>query len=71
LLPSKNASGPWLFGLPYATALDAHLVVFIARLQDIGKGGIVPPALAAYANQAMAGPEWKSVMEGRRTMHGV
>jgi len=70
-LPSENVLGPWLFGLAYATALDAHLVVLIARLQDIGKGEIVPPELTAYADRAMEGPEWQSVMEGRRTMRVV
>ena len=71
--PSKaqnGATGPWLFGLTHPTALDAHLVVFIGRMRDVGREGLIPERLGAYADRAMAGPEWGDVMQGRRTMIG-
>ena len=60
-------AGPWLWGLSRPTALDAHLVAFIARLRDIGQGDNVPSDLSIYADTAMAGSEWNSTMQGRRT----
>ena len=63
----KEEQGPWLWGLTEPTALDAHLVAFIARLQDLGRGQVVPPGLKLYAESAKNGPEWKNVMQGRRT----
>lgn len=63
-----NASQtPWLFGLESPSALDAHLVVFIARMQDIGRGDVIPSALQNYGERAMNGPEWHEVMQGRHT----
>jgi glutathione S-transferase len=64
----KQEAGPWLFGRDQPTALDAHLVVFIARLQDLGRESLIPPALIKYAGAAMEKPEWQSTMAGRRTM---
>ena len=72
IVPSKqeqgSASGPWLFGLPSPSALDAHLVVFVARMRDVGRAGIIPDKVSEYADRAMARPEWQGVMEGRKTM---
>ncbi|KAK0247009.1 hypothetical protein B0A54_17911 [Friedmanniomyces endolithicus] len=63
-----NASQtPWLFGLERPSALDAHLLVFIARMQDIGRGDMIPEALKKYGEKAMNGPEWHEVMQGRHT----
>jgi hypothetical protein len=63
-----SSAGPWLFGLDKATALDAHLVVFVARLMDVGRGDIVPGPIKEYAETAMKGKEWESVMQGRSTI---
>ena len=60
--------GPWLFGSDRPSALDAHLVVFIARMQDVGKDDLIPDALQAYARTAFAMAEFKAVMGGRRTL---
>jgi hypothetical protein len=65
---SKGEKGKWLFGLQQATALDAHLIVFIARMRDVGKAAIIPEELGAYADRAMAEIEWQDVMKGRKTM---
>ncbi|TVY87385.1 hypothetical protein LAWI1_G005630 [Lachnellula willkommii] len=62
-------SGPWLFGLLVPTALDAHLVTFLARLRDLGRDELIPPSLRAYEDAAMETPEWRRVMNGRRTMY--
>ena len=57
----------WLFGLDRPTALDAHLVVFIARMYDVGRGELIPAKLEEYAEKAMDGDAWKGVMQGRNT----
>lgn len=49
-------------------ALDAHLVVFIARMRDVDSFELIPQRLAQYADTAMESAEWKQVMGGRRTM---
>ncbi|KAK2685464.1 hypothetical protein QWA68_015698 [Fusarium oxysporum] len=60
--------GPWLFGFQQPTALDAHLIVFIERMRDVNRLGMVPDKLRRYADQATQMPEWKQVMSTRRTM---
>jgi hypothetical protein len=69
---SNVANGPWLFGLDQPTALDAHLVVFIARMRDIGRGDeLIPGGLGRYADLAMQRAEWDKTMQGRIMMIGV
>jgi hypothetical protein len=55
-------AGPWMFGTQRPTAMDAHLVVMIARLQNVGRDSIIPDKLKAYADLAMRSPEWIEVM---------
>jgi glutathione S-transferase len=62
-------SGPWLFGRAVPTALDAHLVAFLARLQDLERGELISPGMSAYRDAAMKTPEWRRVMNGRQTMY--
>lgn len=69
-LPGGSGQGPWLFGLESPTALDAHLVVFIERMREVGRGELIPAGLQAYADKAKAGKAWEGVMQGRRTMAG-
>ena len=57
----------WLFG-EKPTALDAHLVVFIARMTDVGRVGLIPDKLREYGDWAMQKHEWTDMMKGRRTM---
>lgn len=66
--PKGTPKGMWLFGLQQPTALDTHVVVFIARMRDVGREAIIPEQLGAYADRAIAGKEWQDVMEGRKTM---
>jgi hypothetical protein len=75
LLPDSNANsttttGPWLFGLEHPTALDAHLIVFINRMRDVGRDALIPERLGAYADVAMGKKEWVDLMQGRKTMIG-
>jgi hypothetical protein len=74
LLPSilsNGASGLWLFELAQPSALDAHLITFIARMRDVGREEIVPEALGRYVDKAMERDEWRDVMQGRKTMIGA
>jgi len=64
------SAGPWLWGETIPTALDAHLIVFLARLRDLGKGELIPQALCQYGDMAMETVEWQRVMGGRQTMYG-
>lgn len=57
----------WCFGLEKPSALDAHLIVFIARLTDIERTDLIPEALKGYAAKAMSLPQWDEVMHGRAT----
>ena len=50
------------------TALDAHLVVFMARMSDVGRGQLIPEKLKQYGAWAMQTPEWIKMMNGRKTM---
>ncbi|KIW26367.1 uncharacterized protein PV07_09467 [Cladophialophora immunda] len=50
------------------TALDAHLVPFIARLTDVGWANLIPQKLREYASWAWQGHEWSTLMAGRTPM---
>ena len=57
----------WLFG-DSPTALDAHLIVLITRLEDIGKAHLVPQALQMYASRARKESAWQKVVPGKKTI---
>ena len=59
----KSPTG-WLFGLDRASALDAHLIVFIARMRDVGRNDLIPESFHKYTMKAMEGKEWKDVQTG-------
>lgn len=63
-----SGDGPWMFGLLEPSALDAHAVVFIERMRDVGRIGLVPDKLDAYSQKATEQDAWRGVMNGRRTM---
>jgi glutathione S-transferase len=62
---------PWIFGTAEPTALDAHVVPFIARLLDVGRDGMLQDRVRAYAERAFEGEPWKDVMQGRRTVYST
>ena len=67
-LDSLLEDGPWLFGGGSPTVLDAHVVILIGRMQDVGRANLISSRLLKYADAAFQTPELQSVMEGRRTM---
>ncbi|KAH8812214.1 hypothetical protein F5884DRAFT_784746 [Xylogone sp. PMI_703] len=58
----------WVFGSSSPTALDAHLIIFIARLCDIGRKDLIPKRVLEYGEMATKTPEWDQVMQGKRTV---
>jgi hypothetical protein len=58
----------WVLDTPHPTALDAHLIVFVARLKDAGRGELVPARVGEYADGAMDTSAWKDMMQGRQTI---
>lgn len=64
----RESSTGFCLGIQKPSALDAHLVVFVARMLDVGREYIIPTDLKAYANRLMKGPEWKGIMQGRSTL---
>jgi hypothetical protein len=58
----------WVLDTPHPTALDAHLVIVVARLRDAGRGELVPNRVVRYANVAMETSAWKDMMQGRQTI---
>lgn len=59
---APDVPGQWLFG-EKPTALDAHLLVFMARMRDVGRQNLIPERLEKYASWAMESREWKEIME--------
>ena len=68
LLP-KDGPGPWLFGEMHPTALDCHLVIMIARLQDAGRGFLITGNVKEYGDKAMQTKDYLDLMQGRTTMY--
>ena len=62
-----DSKSQWLFG-EQPSALDAHLIPFVARMRDVGRASLIPPALGAYADRAIRGEEWTKLMAGRTTL---
>lgn len=58
----------WILNTTKPTALDAHVVVFICRLQDVHRDSLIPENVAHYAEVAMAQAAWKETTKGRGTM---
>jgi hypothetical protein len=58
----------WVLDTPHPTALDAHLIVFVARLRDAGRGELVPNRVVKYADEAIDTSAWKDMMQGRQTI---
>jgi hypothetical protein len=63
-----QGSSPWLFGFNGPTALDAHVVVFINRLRNVGRANLISSTLAKYADVAMDTPGWRQLMDGGRAV---
>ncbi|KIM94739.1 hypothetical protein OIDMADRAFT_21372 [Oidiodendron maius Zn] len=64
----SEGSSPWLFGFDGPTALDAHVVVFINRLRDVGRAKLISSTMAKYADLAMETSGWRKLMDGERAI---
>jgi hypothetical protein len=58
----------WVLNTPYPTALDAHAIVFVARLRNAGRRELVPARVIDYADQQMDTVVWKEMTQGRGTV---
>lgn len=58
----------WILSTTLPTALDAHLIVFVARLKDAGRRELVPGCIIDYANKQMETAVWKDMVQGQGTM---
>ena len=67
-LLAADKTRPWLFGLESPTALDTHLVVFLVRLQDVGRHELIPEGLSRYVDVATSKREWQQLMGEQRTV---
>lgn len=63
-----DEDGPWLWGMEGPNMLDAHLVAFLARMQDAGHKDFFTRKLLRYLERAKKTPEWLAVMQGRTTL---
>lgn len=50
----EQSSAGWILDTTEPTALDAHVVVAVCRLQDIDRKSLIPEAVRRYAEVAMA-----------------
>lgn len=67
---AHNAEGvaTWIFGDGIgSTALDAHTVVFIARLIDASRSYLIPENVLEYGNKHLKEEIWIEITKGRRT----
>lgn len=64
-----DASSPWLFGTEFATALDCHLIIFLARHKDVGRSNLIRGSMASYADTIFSAPFWHDFMKGKTTMY--
>lgn len=71
--PKGVSASTWIFGTSEPTALDAHMVPFLARLVDVGRGGMFQDKerIKSYAERAFQSKTWMEVMQGRKTVYGT
>lgn len=58
----------WVLDTTHPTALDAHIIVFVARLKDAGREELVPARIVDYADKQMDTVVWKDMVQGRGTV---
>lgn len=62
----------WIFGDDVGpTALDAHTVVFLARLIDAGRANLIGHDMLEYAEQNLQKIDWTGIVKGRSTLHSL
>ena len=69
---SPQDGSAWIFGNSVGpTALDAHTVVFIARLIDADRAYLINDVALKYASTHLEEPEWLGITKGNSTLHSV
>lgn len=63
-----DPDGPWIWGQHGPTALDAHTIAVLARLEDVRHKSFFTGRVKAYYERAIKTEAWKGVMGGRSTM---
>jgi hypothetical protein len=63
-----RSSGPWIYGSHGPTALDAHFVIFLRRMKDIGHGDFLSERTSRYLAHAEGTKEFQNIMQGRDTV---
>lgn len=67
---NRGRKSTWIFGDDVgSTALDAHTVVFIGRLLDAGRSGLIGDDMLAFGKQHLQGSDWIGITHGRPTLH--
>lgn len=65
---SQKSQTAWILDTTHPTALDAHVIVFLARLKDAGRRELIPARIIDYAGKQMDTVVWKEMMQGRSTI---
>lgn len=69
---NQEGRATWIFGDDIGpTALDAHTIVFVARLKDACRSYLIPDEVWAYAKQHLVGRDWADITQGRPTLHNL
>lgn len=63
----EDSKTPYFLSVGQPSALDGHVVVFIARMNDIGRSDLLPAKLKSYGEKAFAGQAWRDLMQGMST----
>ena len=60
----------WIFGDGVGpTALDAHTVVFVARLIDASRSYLIPDEVLEYGKRHLEKRDWTEITQGNSTLH--
>lgn len=63
----EKSKSEYIFG-SQPTALDAHMLVFLRRVIDVGQKDLLPTTLQDWAEAFSQGDLWKEVVPGVTTL---
>jgi hypothetical protein len=63
-----RSNGPWIYGLHGPTALDAHFVIFLRRMKEVGYSDYFPEIISRYLSYAEGTKEFQDTMRGEDTL---
>ena len=61
----QKSQTDWILNTTHPTA---HVIVFLARLKDAGRGKLIPARIIDYAEKQMETAVWKEMMQGQSTI---